>query len=145
MLFCLIREEIRNSVGAHSGRIKRAEELPLHVFRQASALATALDHLVSDLLGGGRHQIMRFQSQFREETGQGLFAEIAFEVLLQGLDCLDEICCGEAYFGGRCILVIRTAITESAADDRSITLLLESKDGIVFRRCEAFDRAGVDA
>ena len=145
MLFCLIREEIGELVRFAGRLVEGAEEFALDVFRQASALATALDHLVSDLLGGGRHQIMRFQSQFREETGQGLFAEIAFEVLLQGLDCLDEICCGEAYFGGRCILVIRTAITESAADDRSITLLFESKDGIVFRRCEAFDRAGVDA
>lgn len=62
MLFCLIREEIGELVRFAGRLVEGAEELSLHVFRQASALATALDHLVSDLLGGGRHQIMRFQS-----------------------------------------------------------------------------------
>ena len=55
----------------------------MDVFSQAATLATPLDHLVGDLLGGGCNQIVRFQPQFREKTGQGLFAEIAFEVLIQ--------------------------------------------------------------
>ena len=61
MLVCLIREEIGELVRFAGRLVEGAEELPLHIFRQAAALAAALDHLVSDLLGGGCHQIMRFQ------------------------------------------------------------------------------------
>lgn len=65
MLPFSIGEEIGESVYSTGSRIEGAEELALDVFSQAAALAAALDHLVGDLLGGGCHQIVRLQPQFR--------------------------------------------------------------------------------
>jgi len=63
--FGLIGKQVCQNIGLFGGRIKSAEELSLHVFSQAAALAAALDHLVGDLLGGGCHHIVRLQFQFR--------------------------------------------------------------------------------
>ena len=65
-------------MGFSRGGVQGAEELALHVFGQSSALASSLNHLVSDLLRRSGHEVVGFQPQFREEAGQGLFAEVAF-------------------------------------------------------------------
>ena len=54
-------------------RVKGPEQFSLDVFSQATTLGAALDHLMGDLFGGCRNQIMRFKPQFRQKTGQGLF------------------------------------------------------------------------
>ncbi len=47
------------------GLVECPQEFPLHIARETASLAAALDHLVGDLLGGGCHQIVRLESQFR--------------------------------------------------------------------------------
>lgn len=60
-----VGEEIGESIGSIGSRIEGAEEFSLDVFSQAAALAAALDHFMGYLLGGGCHQIVRLQPQFR--------------------------------------------------------------------------------
>jgi len=83
VFFCLIREEILDRVVVSGCRGEGAEEFSLNVLGESSSLATPLDHLVGDLLSRCCNQVMRLEPQFRHETGQGLFAEIAFQFLLQ--------------------------------------------------------------
>ena len=61
--------------------VEGTQKFPLHIACEAATLAPALDHLVGDLLGGGRHEIVRLEPLLRHEAGEGLLAQIAFDVL----------------------------------------------------------------
>lgn len=78
----IVKQGCRRVSVAGSG-VQSAQEFALNVLGESSSLAASLDHLVGDLLSRCCNQVMRLEPQFRQETGQGLFAEIAFQFLLQ--------------------------------------------------------------
>ena len=58
LFFLLIRQKIFDRVGVARGRIQSAQEFALDILSEASPLAATLNHLVSDVLGRGRHEVV---------------------------------------------------------------------------------------
>jgi hypothetical protein len=80
-LHFLVGEKVGEFVHLAGRLVESAQEFPLHVACEAATLATPLDHLVGDLLGGGSHKVMGLESLLRHQAGERLLAEVAFDVV----------------------------------------------------------------